>query len=153
MKFYLYTYVCADCGHRFKAPEMLPGSYGALLMRSASGETVFLDALNDDVYAQVDGLLEQLLQDQGVSATRRANLLRRVFGVACDNDSQGQSFGLLSKPKCGQCGSLNMDYWEGTEPPEYLDCDFPAVQHGQWLQLSPAQKLERLTRALPQPKP
>ncbi|MGE8412113.1 MAG: hypothetical protein ACN6QY_07075 [Pseudomonas sp.] len=153
MKFYLYTYVCADCGHRFKAPEVMPSSYGEFLMRSISGETVFLDGPHDAIYSEVDALLEQLLQGQGVSAVRRADLLRKVFGVACDPDSQGQPFSLLIKPRCGQCASVNMDYWEGTEPPEYVDCDFPPVQHEQWRQLSQGQKLDLLRQALPAPRP
>lgn len=153
MKFYLYTYVCAECGNRFNAPEVLPGSYGQFLMRSPSGETVFLDGLNDEVYSEVDQLLEQLLQGQNVSAVRRADLLRWVFGVACDPDSQGQPFGLLTKPRCGQCASVKMDQWQATDPAQYVECDFAPVQHSQWLRLSQAQKLQRLAAALAQPRP
>jgi hypothetical protein len=151
MKFYLYNYLCKGCGNSFKAPQVPPHSYGAFLMRSLSGETRYLDGLNDEVYDDVDNLLKELLQGQGVSDYQRSEILARVFGVACDPDAQGRLFSLKIGPQCPDCASVEMDSWEGTEPPEYLELDFPKVSHVHWQSLSRVEKLQHLAQAVAQP--
>ena len=148
MKLHLFEYTCQACDIGFKAPELMPGSYGEFLMRSASGDTVFLNALEDPVYREVDDLLAYLLNGQSVSAVKRASLLRTVFGIACDSDAQGYRYGINTSPLCPHCGSLDMEGWKGTELPEFVDIDLPLVSHFEWTQLSPTEKALCVKQAL-----
>ena len=148
MKLHLFEYTCQPCHTHFKAPEVMPDSYGEFLMRSESGDTVFLNALEDPVYQEVDDILACLLSGQSVSAVKRASLLRKVFGVACDTDVQGYRYGINTSPLCPHCGSIHMEGWEATEPPEFVDLDLPQVSHCKWIALNPAEKALCLKQAL-----
>jgi len=148
MKYHLYKYTCKSCKCEFKAPELGFDSYGEFLLRSSSGETVYMNAMSDAVYQEVDELLKRQPVNQGVSAVKLADILRSVFGVACDDDYQGQRFSITAKPKCPACGCVESSYWVATEPPEYTNIDFPNVTHNEWLKLTESQKQKLISDSI-----
>lgn len=148
MRFHLFKYTCKQCGAIYKAPELSFDSYGEFLMRSPSGEVVHLNAMSDPAYAEVDELLKRLPNMQGKSPVQLAKIQRKVFGVACDTDSQGNRYSIETKPICQSCGNQEPSYWEATEPPEFVDIDITEVTHNDWLQLEESEKLELLERAV-----
>jgi len=148
MKFHLFKYTCKNCGCQFKAPEIGFDAYGEFLLRSSSGETVYINAMSDSTYQEVDQLMKKLPVNQGVSAVKLAEILRKIFGIACDIDSKGQLFSINTKPKCPSCGSNEMSYWEATEPPEYVDKEFPNVTHDKWQSMTDNEKLKLLSDSI-----
>lgn len=148
MKFLLFKYTCKQCGTTYKAPELGPDSYGEFLMRSRSGETVYLNAIADPIYTEVDGLLKKISSVAGLSSVERANIQRKVFGEACDTDSHGNRYSIAIRPKCESCGCCVPSYWEATEPPEYVDLEFSSVTHKEWFSLSEHEKVRRLENAI-----
>lgn len=150
MRFHLFKYTCKQCDAIYKAPEMSFDSYGEFLMRSPSGEVVYLNAMSDSTYVEVDELLKSIPSLQGISPAQFAKIQKKVFGVACDTDSKGNRYGIDTKPICPFCGNQVPFYWEATEPPEFIDMVFPEVTHNDWLQLGKAEKLDILRGAVVQ---
>lgn len=59
MNLQLYIYNCQNWGNAFKSPELAGDPYGEFLMRSASGEIVYLSAFNDSVFQEVKDFFEK----------------------------------------------------------------------------------------------
>lgn len=148
MKFHLFKYTCKKCGAIYKAPELSFDSYGEFLMRSVAGETVYLNAISDPVYDEVDKLLHELLNEKKFNSFQYANLLQTIFGVACDKDSKGNRYDIKNKPKCNNCRFQEPSYWEATEPPEFIELNIPEVEHNKWSELTKAEKLDILKKAI-----
>lgn len=148
MKFHLFKYTCQACGAIYKAPEISSDSYGEFLMRSSTGEVVHLNAMSDPAYAEVDELLKRLPDLQGKSPVQLAKIQRKIFGAACDTDSQGDRYSIEAKPICQSCGNPNPSYWEATEPPEFVELDMPEVTHNDWFRLDEAKKIKVLESCL-----
>ena len=87
MKLAIVQYRCAACAHAFDTPELDPNSYGQFLLRSATNEIAFLDALNDWAYADVDQLLAQLPR---VASMRLSNRPSQVTRLAEGDQDQRQ---------------------------------------------------------------
>ncbi len=148
MKLHLFKFICGNCKCNFKSPKLCSSSYGEFLLRSESGEIVYLNAIEDPVYREVEFLLKQLPQLQGKSTVVLATLLRKVFSVACDSDGLGHSFSIDTNPVCPSCGSRNIPYWEATEPPEHIEYELLPATHIQWFSLSEPEKLNLLASEL-----
>lgn len=148
MKFHLFKYTCNQCGATYKAPELSFDSYGQFLMRSPAGETVYLNALSDHAYTEVDKLLKTFPNLQKLSPTRLAKIQKNIFGVACDVDSHGNRYSIENRPICASCGNNEPSYWEATEPPEHVNVDFPAVTHQAWEALTEPEKITLLKKDL-----
>lgn len=121
------------------------------MLRSASGELAYLDAISDPVYQEVDDLLK-MLQGENSGPVKRAELQREIFGVTCDPDSSGQTFSINAKPVCPSCGASEMSYWEATDPPEHIEKEVRGVSHRRWNQLSREGKVECLARSIKEVK-
>jgi len=147
MKLLNFNYVCKQCQHQFTAPEIDPTAYGEFLLRSPSGEEVYLNAIEDDVYQEVDELLKELCGG-GIGSVKRADLQRKVFGLSCDPDSKGFTYSMIQKPICPSCGSSQMSYWEATDPPEYIVRELKVATHIRWNRLSKEEKRECLERGI-----
>lgn len=149
MKLELVKYKCASCTSTFEAPEIGSDSYGEFLLRSPSGAVVYLDALRDKTYEEVDQLLAVHEKTGGLSAFDRAQVLRRVYGeIACDKDDDGSPFVLGAHPACPICGSQEMASWEFKEPPELVDVTIERVTHSGWNNLPRSEKLSLLEQSL-----
>ena len=149
MKLELVKYKCASCTSTFEAPEIGSDSYGEFLLRSPSGAVVYLDALRDKTYEEVDQLLAAHEKTGGLSAFDRSKVLRRVYGeIACDKDNDGNPFVLGAHPACPVCGNQEMASWEFKEPPELVDVAMEPVTHNRWNSLSGNEKLRLLEQSL-----
>jgi len=150
MKFELVIYKCAQCGNTFKAAAIGSGSYGEFLLRSeGEGVEAYLDALSDKTYDEVDKLLEAHPMLVGMSAFKRAEILRSVYGaIACDPDQHGNSYVIDGHPRCPTCGSREIESWEFTDPIEFVELDIPPVTHQLWNSLSDEEKINRVGQYL-----
>ena len=145
----MVQFTCAKCASVFEAPEIGGGGYGGFLLRSASGETAYLNAIQDQVYEEVDQLLAVCPETSNMRSLERAKVLQRIFGeVACDKASDGSSFVLGAHPPCPKCGSQEMAAWEFKTPTELVDVQVAPVTHMGWSQLSPAEKQGRVEEKL-----
>ena len=146
MRFTLVNYICGPNGHPFKAPEIVGNSYGEFLLRSAgTGESRYLNALQDKTYDEVDVLLQAEPEVAAMPVTKRAKILRKVFGMAaCDRDTSGHPFLIGLHPKCPICGSQEMKSWETTSPPDTVELDIPSVTHHAWASYSAQDKATRV---------
>lgn len=150
MRWHLFTYTCLN-GHRFTAPELPAADYGTLLMRGErTREERVLYALDDPAYAEVDALLADQTAAGGMKPAARAHVLRAVFGVACDPDSEGGRFRIGLAPCCPICGACDMTGWEATEPPVLVDRDVPGITHDEWNVLSASERVARVASAVQQ---
>jgi hypothetical protein len=149
MKLELVKYECARCTTQFEAPEVVAGSYGEFLLRSPAGSVMYLDALEDKTYEEVDRLLAANDKTRELSAFNRSEVLRRIYGeIACDTDDAGATFVLGAHPLCPDCGSQEMASWQSKEPPELVDVAIENVTHHGWNSLSEIEKRELLKRIL-----
>jgi ribosomal protein S27AE len=134
-------YTCAKCANTFDAPELNPYSYGKFLMRSSSGSTVYLDALQDDTYKEIDNFLLSQEKIRSLNDNDRSEILQRIYGIiACDRDKDGNYFVIGAHPACPNCGAQEMASWEFKQPPEIIDIMIPNVTHKYWSSLNKQEK-------------
>ena len=150
MRLQIFEYQCEPSGHVFRAPELPADAYGEFLLRSETGaEMVCVNAIADPTYKEVDMLLQRYPSLTSVSAIKRADILRRIYGaVACDPDSEGRPFHIGQHPQCPVCSSPNMKSWQEVQPVEFVDLDIPAATHLLWAALTEDQKADRVNDAL-----
>jgi len=145
MKLQLVTYVCGNCRSRFRAPELL-GGYGSVLLRSEGrGRETLVDFFDDGgVMAELTRLAKRLPLVSGLTDRRLGELAQYLFGKTVDPDDDGSRYGIGVPPRCPVCGSNRMDWWEATEPPEFVELEVPSVTHKRWQALSEKEKLDEL---------
>jgi hypothetical protein len=149
MKLQLVKYICGKCGENFKAPEILYNAYGEFLLRSAGGETRYLNALGDKTYAEVAGHLTESAKVIDKTPNALADMVRKMYGaIACDPDGMGNLFEIGKDPGCPVCGCQKMAYWEATDPPEFVDENVLPVTHVGWNMLSHADKKQKIEQVL-----
>ncbi|RCS58581.1 hypothetical protein [Parvibium lacunae] len=150
MKLQLIKFKCAKCDGEFKAPEIVFDSYGEFLLRSVgNAEEAYLDAFQDKTYEEVDRLLKANPRMIGKKSNLLADILRKNYGaIACDPDSAGNPFQIGIFPKCPFCNSQEMEYWEETEPPQFVEKVVPVVTHTRWSALSDAEKRVKVDEVL-----
>lgn len=142
MKVQLFDFKCANCANQFKAPALGAPLYGEFLMRSiGNAENAYLNAFEDKTYDEVSTLLDENFRLTEKSQKIRAKILQQTYGlIACDPDSMGQPFQIGMSPKCPLCGSQEMESWEATEPPEFIEKELRSVSHTAWTSLSEPEK-------------
>lgn len=149
MKFLLYRYRCGDCGVWFEHHEIAPSAYGEFLLRNdINNSERYLNGICDSTYEEVDEILRSETRIKALNDLDRAEILQLVFGIACDPDSNGARFDMERKPRCSHCGSRNIDYWEATEPPRYIDLEIPQVTHIKWDGLTRDEKFRAVSDEL-----
>jgi hypothetical protein len=148
MKLQIFEYRCAPFGHEFHAPELPTGTYGEFLLRDEAGAFMaHLDALADPTYKEVDALLAGLPGIIQVKASKRAEILRQIYGlVACDPTPDGKPFQIGLHPRCPTCSSHAMRSWQEVQPAQFADYAVPSVTHSLWLSLTEEQKITRVNR-------
>jgi hypothetical protein len=150
MRLQIFEYQCQPSGHVFRAPELPADAYGEFLLRNETGTAmVYVNAIADPTYKEVDVLLQRHSSLAGVPGNGRADILRRIYGaVACDPDSEGQPFLIGQHPQCPVCASTHMKAWQEVQPVEFVDLDIPAATHSIWSALTEDQKADRVSGAL-----
>jgi hypothetical protein len=148
MRLHLFIYKCQSCGREFKEPELPDGTYGVFLVRSESGERGLLRAIERPEFEEVDNLLANHPRLASIDRSQRADVLHRVFGVACDPAPDGTCYAVNRDPVCPNCHGARMISWEATEPPEYVFEDVAEVTHNAWHSLNDADKRNSLEAAL-----
>lgn len=140
MSLVVFKFSCANCGREFEAPET-SGDYGEFVMRGEfAPEPALLVAPEDPVYIEVDRILEGIGAYRNKSEAQIADLLQRVFVVACDPAPDGTLPCIGRRPRCPTCGSGKQASWEPTHPPRaYTGATF-AVTHQAWIQLTADEK-------------
>lgn len=152
MKMQLIKFKCARCGKQFKAPDLGFNSYGEFLLRSiGNADEAYLNAMENSAYQEVNALLKVNSKVSGKKPGELADILRKWFGlIACDPDRAGQPFQIGAFPKCISCGSQEMDYWEATDPAEFVERNVCLVTHVSWAALSDDEKKARIDSVLSQ---
>lgn len=150
MKLQLVKLKCAKFSEIFIAPEIVSGSYGEFLLRSVvDSEEACLNAIKDESYQEVNSLLKANARVIGKKPNKLAEILHKTYGaIACDPDSAGHPFQIGRFPKCPSCDSQEMEYWEATEPPEFVEKAVRSVTHAKWGLLSRAQKEAKVDEVL-----
>lgn len=147
MRLHLFEYTCGQCRHRFTAP-VLVGGYGVLLLRSTGrGAEAVVDTFHDPVFDEVSGMLRNAPGVSDLSSDRRRELTQAVFSVACDPDIDGTPYVVGARPRCPNCGSRTISYWQATEPPQIVDVDVPHVTHERWSRMSGEERTAAVERA------
>jgi hypothetical protein len=147
MKLLLYSYVCAH-GHVFEEGTLPPGEYGTFLLRSVTGKTAVVFAIDSPEYEEVSDIVDKLLS--GLRDVDRAPKLKAVFGATCDRASDGTILEVEAKPPCSICGSTQMASWQRSDPRRYIDVEIPTVTHLEWHRLSADQRVWIVQNALAQ---
>jgi hypothetical protein len=140
VKLHLFKYRCKHCHSTFKAPTILSSAYGEFLLRSEGRRTeAYLNAITDPVYREVDALVKAHSKVARMRSSEAADVLQKIFGVACDPDSDGTEFRIDRLPRCSSCGG-EPDYWEATESPEIVENELRPVTHERWNRMSAQEK-------------
>lgn len=150
MKLELLIHTCSVCNERFVAPEVYEFSYGEFLLRSNTGHTTSLDALNEPSYKLVSDLIASNPRSADLAETKRSDLLMSMYGeVACDPAPDGSVLVLGAFPPCPRCHSQKMRSWEPLSPPQSVDADISVASHVRWNNLSREQKAAAVDIAIP----
>ena len=136
---------CELYGHSASTHKLAGDSYGHLLGRTPRGEIAEFDTFEDDVFAELQTLFQELV---GTDRHRRP-WFSEVIGVACDKSPAGHGYSFTGKIWCPVCSS-DATHYGPRNPPEFDTMCIPQVTHREWEQLSPVQKRMRLREALQQ---
>lgn len=150
MKLQLVKYLCGSCKFEFSSPQLKVGSYAEFLLRSKSrDDIVYLNAIEDKTYDEVDVLIKSNPKLKGKSGNIYASILRKSYGaIACDPSKQGGGYQIGALPVCPSCCSQSMDYWEFIEPPEFVDRFVSHVTHSGWEGLNMSEKIKKVDMVL-----
>lgn len=144
MNLQLYVYNCGNCGNAFKLPEFSGDLYGEFLMRSATGEIVYLSSFTDAVFQEVEELFDKNKVLEDMDKMTRAKIFHKVFGVVCDPASDNSNYQIGRDPLCPNCRSNTSLSWHPTNPPELIDIQVSSATHNEWNKLNGARKREIL---------
>lgn len=147
MKLQIIKFKCGSCGEWFESPEIDEFAYGEFLMRSGSGEIRYLNANLDEVFKEVDSILETDSRFASLDKFQKADVLHSIFGIACDRDCDNEYFQIGAKPPCPRCAKQMISEWVGTNPLRYVDIDLIPISHDEWINLDGAEKRFRLSEA------
>lgn len=139
MKLQQFQYRCGTCGNWYFSPELTWG-YGEFVLVSKTGELRYLNAIGDQVFSEVEGILMCHSRYLLMNEANRATFLQRIYGFACDPDELGDRFLIGAQPACPQCKEVNVSAFQSVEPPEFLDIDVLPVTHLEWNALCSSSK-------------
>lgn len=148
MRLLYARYSCRECRNAFRAPDLL-GGYAEFVLRSElSDELAYLDANSDEVFDELDGILDGFAELSGQDDLERSGIVQSLFGVTCDPAPDGSLFAIDRRPPCPRCGSRKVTFHGPTDPPELVDLDLRHVTHARWDELPLLAKQEAVRRAL-----
>jgi len=146
MKVGSFDYTCVN-GHCFMVPGL--SLYGQGIMWSLGlGTPKYINLMDDPVYAEIHRMLKLFPEFQHNNEEENADILQKIFGVACDPDDDGSEFKLGATPKCPKCGSREMKSWDVSIEPKIWDV--LEITHNRWQKLSSGDKKDALYRRLEQ---
>ncbi len=143
----VFRYVCSSCGQDYFDLAKGDHAYGELTARSTgTGQLVYVSALTDPVFGEVERLAEETLAGTGLQPTgqRWSAAVQRAYTVACDPCEDGTPFLIGGHPACPACKARQPVAWEHTGEHQIRDVSEPT--HKRWLALTPKQR-RRLIRS------
>lgn len=146
MKLPVARFRCRN-GHEFDGPT-LGGGYGQFVLRSASGSLVSVDAFDDPVFSEVNGMVSSLDAVAALNDARRGAVVRAAFAATIDADAGGHPFDFSMHPPCPECGTTTMDWFEVLEPPQQMEVDVAPATHEAWGRLDDEAKLDVIREAV-----
>jgi hypothetical protein len=143
MNLSIFKFVCEN-GHTFESPSTV--EYGAFVLRGeTSNEPFLLSAIEDPAYSEVDQILRKLGAYVGKADFEQADILQRIFGIACDPAFDGSRLTVGRKAPCPTCGTRRMYSWE---PVGAVSTTALTVTHRHWNSLDSSQREELVRNAL-----
>jgi hypothetical protein len=130
----VFEYTCARCESVFEASGIGDFLYGEFVMRTASGEEAFLEAVVSPVFREFIDLADKHPLISGMDDWKRSSIVQAAFSVACDPGIGGERFHIELGPKCSACSSHDMKTWRPVEPPR--SSTITAVSHVKWSSLN-----------------
>jgi hypothetical protein len=142
----VFEYTCARCGSLFEASGIGDFFYGEFIMRTASGEEAFLEAVVSPVFHEFIDLADKHPLTPGKDDRRRSCIVQAAFSVACDPGIGGERFHIELGPKCPVCSSHDMKTWRPVEPPR--SSTIAAPSHVEWSSLSLEEKQALIDKSI-----
>lgn len=148
MRLPLYWYKCTSCGKSSEIPEMPEFTYGEFLLRNKTGETRYVNALEDPVFSEVGEIVASLPQYKNANDSQTAPSVQYAFGFSCDRDHSGQVFLIGQDPFCPACKRSWMTHFVLPVDHQTVEIEIPAVSHTYWNSLSLDDKKREIQYAL-----
>lgn len=143
-----FQYQCGMCGTSFEVPVYLAG-YGKFLLRSyGTGEMAWLDAIASYAFKEGSELIKAHPKVIGLKSNDQSKIVQDVIGAVYDNDSQGNSFGINTDPKCPNCGEQSAAGYEEMQPSKLIEIDVDPVTSKHWDKLSEKEKKSLVDKLL-----
>lgn len=147
MQIGLAKYTCGHCGSTFEAPTLGEASYGEFLLWSSTGKVVYVNAIEDKVYLELDKLLAQRFDNLQSDPFKASEVLQQIFGpMACEADPTGAPYMIGAQPSCTSCANGNVASWELIDPLQIVEYDIPVVTHVRWSSLTDVEKAAQIDR-------
>lgn len=147
IRYHLFEYECASCGHRFLAPAR--ATHDVHTLRSEGlGTMVIVPMWDNPVLDEAHELFKKLDLIEGESGPRITRAFHDSLSAVCDPDTDGSPFVLGLKPRCPECGSANVPHFQSTDPPQFAEIDVPEATHREWDRLTSDQKQRRIAHAV-----
>ena len=142
----VFNFVCATCGTKFFASGLSDFEYGTFVMRSLSGEEVYLEAISSPTYHEFRRLVRASPLLESFEDRKRTKVMQEAFTVACDPDRNGEKFTIGLQPTCPKCSSREMASWGPVSPPE--SSPIPPVLHTRWSRMTAEEKRKTVDIAI-----
>lgn len=140
----VFEYTCARCESVFEASGIGDFFYGEFIMRTASGEEAFLEAVVSPVFRELIDLADKHPLISGMDDRKRSSVVQAAFTVACDPGTGGERFHIELGPKCSVCSSRDMKTWRPVEPPR--SSAIAPISHEQWSALNLEERRELINK-------
>lgn len=148
MKLHLFKYVCKNCNTIFKFPQLCGSHYGEFLLKSKTGEIVYLNGIESNIFDEFRQILTHSKKTINQSDIEKARLQHRIFGIACDSSPNNNMYKIGQHPPCPKCKKFEFKTYGPTNPPEIVDLDVSNVTHEKWSKLTVEEKKLRIDEAI-----
>ena len=136
----LFKYTCNSCNTKFNAAGAHEMSYGEFVLRSESGEEVFLEAVSSESFNEVSAIVDDYVVNQQIEQKLSENLVQKIFGAVCDYGNSNEPFKIGLMPSCPNCSSRDMSSWSMVNPIELSKID--SAKQTKWSSFNNNQKKE-----------
>ncbi len=120
--------------------------YGYFLGVSINAEAVYLSAVTDHAYAEIQALAAQDSRWVGMAPMRAGDVIRTVVGRLFDGDSAGSPFIFTGGMPCPRCAAAETQFVRATDIPWPTEI-FEAT-HARWDALSDQERIAEARIAL-----
>jgi hypothetical protein len=128
----MFEYVCGNCGHTYRAPQMA-SSYGKLAFWDESGAYLaVIDAIGDPLFERVAMAVSLHAASASLTDRRRGQVVQRVVAHVSDPAPSGKSYDPEAQPACPLCDFSAPRDWQSVEPPEITELDLPSLSRTAW---------------------